>query len=130
MNGTTFVLVPESEYRSMNMARAPTPHYPAADADGNFPAVQTGRVSIAREVIRRRETAGISQKGLAAAAGIRVETLNRIEKAKVTADTATIAKIERALKRAESTDSIRPAKGRNKIKVGCSSVGLKGITAA
>ena len=33
--------------------------------------------------------------------GIRVETLNRIEKARVTADTATIAKIDRALKHAE-----------------------------
>jgi predicted transcriptional regulator len=63
--------------------------------------VQTGRVSIAREVIRRRESVGLSQKALAAAAGIRVETLNRIEKAKVTADTATISKIARAIERAE-----------------------------
>jgi hypothetical protein len=51
MNGTTFVLVPESEYRSMKAARAIAPPFPAANADGNFPAVQTGRVSIAREVI-------------------------------------------------------------------------------
>ncbi len=100
MNGKTFVLVPEAEYRGLT-ARSGAPKFPPADADGNFPAVQTGRVSIAREVIRRREAVGLSQKNLAAAAGIRVETLNRIEKAKVTADTATIAKIERALKRAE-----------------------------
>jgi ribosome-binding protein aMBF1 (putative translation factor) len=77
------------------------PNFPAADADGNFAALQTERVSIAREVIRRREAVDLSQKALATAAGIRVETLNRIEKAKVTADTATIAKIDRALKRAE-----------------------------
>jgi ribosome-binding protein aMBF1 (putative translation factor) len=101
MNGKTFVLVPEGEYRKISASRAAALEYPAANAEGNFPALQTGRVSIAREVIRRREAVGLSQKALAAAAGIRVETLNRIEKAKVTADTATIAKIDRALKRAE-----------------------------
>jgi ribosome-binding protein aMBF1 (putative translation factor) len=101
MNGTTFVLVPEAEYRRMTAGRAAMPEFPARDGEGNFPAVATARVSIAREVIRRRQAAGLSQKSLAETAGIRVETLNRIEKAKVTADTATIAKIERALKRAE-----------------------------
>jgi ribosome-binding protein aMBF1 (putative translation factor) len=101
MNGKTFVLVPEREYRNMTATRTVRPNFPVADAEGNFPALQTGRVSIAREVIRRREAVGLSQKALAAAAGIRVETLNRIEKAKVTADTATIGKIDRALKRAE-----------------------------
>ena len=85
----------------MNAARTAMPEFPPANAEGNFPAVQTGRVSIAREVIRRREVVGLTQKALAAVAGIRVETLNRIEKAKVTPDTATIAKIDRALKRAE-----------------------------
>ncbi|HEY8749194.1 MAG TPA: helix-turn-helix transcriptional regulator [Tepidisphaeraceae bacterium] len=101
MGGKTFVLVPEREYRGMIAARAPMPDFPTANAEGNFPAVQTGRVSVAREIIRRRNAVGLSQKSLAAAAGIRVETLNRIEKARVTADTATIAKIDRALKRAE-----------------------------
>lgn len=101
MNGTTFVLVPEDEYRDITAAQTAAPDFPPADGDGNFPAVPTGRVSIAREIIRRRQAVGLAQKALAAAAGIRVETLNRIEKAKVTADTATIVKIDRALKRAE-----------------------------
>lgn len=100
MKGKTFVLVPQAEYRRMTAARYAMPDLPAANADGNFPAVQTGRVSFAREVIRRREAIGLSQKALAAAAGIRVETLNRIEKARVTADTATIMKVDRALKKA------------------------------
>ena len=101
MKGKTFVLVPEAEYRKFIAARDDMPDFPAADAHGNFPALQTGRVSIAREIIRRRNDVGLSQKSLASAAGIRVETLNRIEKARVTPDTATIAKIDRALKRAE-----------------------------
>ena len=101
MKGKTFVLVPESEYRALTSAPAKAPEFPAAGADGNFPAIQTGRVSIAREIIRRRQAVGLSQKALSIAAGIRVETLNRLEKAKVTADTAAIAKIDRALRRAE-----------------------------
>jgi transcriptional regulator with XRE-family HTH domain len=47
-----------------------------------------------------RLAAGLTQKALADAAGVRIETINRIEKARVTPDTATIAKIDRALKRA------------------------------
>jgi hypothetical protein len=35
-------------------------------------------------------------------AGVRIETLNRAEKARVTPDTATIVKIDKALRRAES----------------------------
>ncbi len=74
-----------------------------ANDDGTFPAVAAGRVVIARTIIKRREAIPLTQKALAEAAGIRVETLNRIEKAKVTADTATIASIDRALKKRESS---------------------------
>src|SRR5438105_1909951 len=101
MKGKTFVLVPDAEYRRLTRTQSAMPSFPPADSNGNFPALQTGRVSIAREIIRRRQAAGMSQKALAAAAGIRVETLNRIEKARVTLDTATITKIDRALTRAE-----------------------------
>ena len=67
------------------------------DAAGNVDAVQYARASIAREIIARRRAAGITQTELAKAAGMRVETLNRIENARHTADVATIAKIDAAL---------------------------------
>ena len=44
--------------------------------------------------------AGLSQAELARRAGIRPETLNRLERCRTTPDTATIAKIERALEAA------------------------------
>ena len=101
MNGKKFVLVPQDEFRELK-ERAPLPEFPAANPDtGHFPAIETGRVGMARKIIARRESVGLSQKALAAAARVRVETLNRIEKAKVTADTDTIVKIDRALKNAE-----------------------------
>jgi DNA-binding XRE family transcriptional regulator len=63
----------------------------------NYPAVEYARVSLARKVIKARRVAGLSQAELARRAAIRPETLNRIEKGKTSADTATIAKIVRAL---------------------------------
>lgn len=62
-----------------------------------IPAVEYARASLARRIIKARRAAGLAQAELARRAGIRPETLNRIEKAKTTPDTATIAKIERAL---------------------------------
>jgi ribosome-binding protein aMBF1 (putative translation factor) len=70
---------------------------PARRANGDYPAIEAARVSIARDVIRGRKAAALSQAELARRAGIRVETLNRIEKAKVTADVATMERIDKAL---------------------------------
>ena len=99
MKGKKFVLVPQDQFKRL-MDQDQMPPLPAADVNGNFPALQTTRVSIARTIIKERKRAGMTQKDLAAAAGIRVETLNRIEKGKVSADTSTIIKIDRALKSA------------------------------
>jgi predicted transcriptional regulator len=77
------------------------PASPKRLASGNYPAVRALRVGLARKLINRRRATGLSQAEVARRAGIRVETLNRIEKAKVTADTATVAKIVRVLEKAE-----------------------------
>jgi transcriptional regulator with XRE-family HTH domain len=58
------------------------------------------RAIIARGIIRDRVAAGLSQAGLARRAGIEPATLNRIERAKVTPDEATIRKIDKAIKQA------------------------------
>jgi DNA-binding XRE family transcriptional regulator len=63
--------------------------------------VAYARISLSRKIIKARRLAGLTQADLARRAGIRPETLNRIEKGKVTPDTATIAKIERALESAQ-----------------------------
>ena len=63
--------------------------------------------SQARQIILERTALGLSQAELARRAGVRVETLNRIERAKVTADTATIAKIDKALHPKAATRIVR-----------------------
>jgi len=85
-------------------SKAPWPELPEPDADGNYPAVEYARASLARKIIRRRRTAGLTQAELARRAGIRPETLNRIERARTTPHVATIAKIEQALGAAPEAD--------------------------
>lgn len=79
-----------------------SPNFPPANASGNFAALATARTSVAREIIQRRKAVGLSQKALSAAAGARVGTLNRIENGKMTADNATITRIDRVLTKAEN----------------------------
>ncbi len=101
-----FVIVPEAEYERLRERNAviddvELPELPARLPGGNYPAVQALRVGLARKLVKRRWAAGLSQAQVARTAGIRPETLNRIERAKVTADTATVAKIVRVLEKAE-----------------------------
>ena len=93
LDGKRFVILPEAEYRQM---AAP----PAADATGNRPAIAAMREILARDIVRDRERAGWSQAELARRAGIRVETLNRIETGKHTPSVSTVQKLDAALQAA------------------------------
>jgi len=73
---------------------------PAPHPRGTVPAVEYARASLGRKIIKARRAAGLSQAELARRAGVRPETLNRIERGRNTPDTATIAKISRVLQTA------------------------------
>lgn len=101
-----FVMVPQAEYDQLKRRVAviddiDVPNLPAKLPSGNYPATEALRVGLARKLIKRRWAVGLPQAELARRAGVRPETLNRIEKARVTADTSTITKIDRALRQAE-----------------------------
>ncbi len=76
------------------------PAFPQADKDGNMPAVEYARVSIARDIIRQRRELGLSQQDLANLAGVRQETISRIETGKHSAGVETIDKLAKAFKKA------------------------------
>jgi ribosome-binding protein aMBF1 (putative translation factor) len=107
LEGEKYAVVPMKDYQklvsrsgSKQAAREEDdslPPMPSRRPNGDYPAIEAARVSIARDVIHSRKAVGLGQAELARRAGIRVETLNRIERAKVTADVATMKKIERAL---------------------------------
>jgi transcriptional regulator with XRE-family HTH domain len=74
---------------------------PEADADGNYPAVERLCATLALKIVRHRRRLGLSQAELARRAGIRPETLNRIEQGKHSPSVPTVEKIDRALQEAE-----------------------------
>ncbi len=102
LEGKPYVLLPRDEYeRLTTLAKAAElPPMPRPDAQGNYPAVQYARASLARKIIRDRVAVGLSQRDLALRAGVRVETLCRIETGKHTPSVPTIDKLDRALKQA------------------------------
>lgn len=101
-NGQIFVLVPRAAWQKIAAGDVPMPQLPEPDDQGNRPALQTARVLIARGIIRDRTALGWSQGELARRSGVPVATLNRIERARVTADASTIGKIDHAIKKASA----------------------------
>lgn len=99
-NGKTYALVPLGAWQKLLAGDVKMPALPKADANGDRPALPFMRAIIARGIIRDRVAAGLSQAELARRAGMEPATLNRIEKAKVTPDQATVARIDKALKTA------------------------------
>ncbi len=58
--------------------------------------------ALAARLIARRKQAELSQAELARRAGVRVETLNRIERGKTTPDFSTVRKLVNAINKAEA----------------------------
>ncbi len=105
INGKRMVLLEEGEYRRLKQkADEGEPLLPEPDSEGNYPAREYMLASIARSIIRHRRRAGLTQVELARRAGIRPETLNRIEQGKHSPSVSTVEKIERALKGAETEE--------------------------
>lgn len=103
LEGKDYVIVPRAAYdRLTQLAKAAKlPELPVRDADGNYPAVPYARALLARKLIRERAAAGLTQRELARRAGIRFETLCRLEAGRHTPSVPTIEKLERALQAAE-----------------------------
>ena len=96
----TYVVLPRDEYDRLSRL-ANLPPLPEPDADGNYPAVEYARASLARKLILRRQALGWSQRELAKRSGVRFETICRIETGKNTPNTATVDRIDRALQAGE-----------------------------
>lgn len=99
--GKRKVILDEADYEALlRKADVWEPELPSPDARGNYPALQALAVVQARDILRARRRLGLSQAELARRAGIRPETLNRIEQGRNKPSVPTIAKIDRALKAA------------------------------
>lgn len=76
------------------------PALPPADAEGFRPAKEAVAAVMARTLIRRRVALGLEQKQLARLAGVRVETISRLESGRHKPRRETVQRLESALHRA------------------------------
>ena len=93
IDGKRFVVIPEAEYQG-------TLPPGESDTEANVPAIAYARASLARKLVAGRGKAGWSQAELAQRAGVRVETVSRIENGRNTPDERTFARLTNALRKA------------------------------
>lgn len=95
IDGVDYVVIPRAEYEGR------LPKLPPADARGERPAKAAVQAVIARSLIRRRTDAGLDQKQLATLAGVRAETISRIESGRYRPQRETMLRIDQAIAAAE-----------------------------
>ena len=103
--GKRFILLEQGEYERLcreageaaNLADHDLPQFPQPDKNGRLPALEYARVALARDLIRARKGVRLSQEQLAHLAGIRQETISRLETGKHTANPRTVDKIMAAI---------------------------------
>ena len=101
IKGERFVVIPEREYQRLQRDQdQPLPADPPTDKQGNMPAVEFSRAALARKIIQERTALGLTQQELAKKAGIRQETLSRLESGKHSPTLRTVDKIDAALQTA------------------------------
>jgi DNA-binding XRE family transcriptional regulator len=91
IEGVEYVVIPRAEYEG------PLPRLPPGDSRGERPARAAVLAVIARSLIRRRTQAGLDQKGLAQLAGVRAETISRIESGRYRPRRETMLRIDQAI---------------------------------
>ena len=100
-----FVVIEREDFDRLlaaaNIRAEELPPLPPADKHGNRPALEYARASLARKIILARRALGWSQGELARRTGVRVETINRIERGHNTPDIATVDRIDKALSAGE-----------------------------
>ena len=101
LGGQWYVIVRESDFRRLSaLADRKQPAglgLESALIGELLPLAATGG-TLGDRLVERRRRAGLTQVGLARRAGIRVETLNRIERGRTTPDFATIRKLVLAMR--------------------------------
>lgn len=101
LDGIRYVILRESAFERLCRQAGLGEHCAAAGEQSLSPGFDMDRVSLAEKLVRRRRASGLSQAELARRAGVRPETLNRIERGRTTPDFATVRKLVVAMNAAE-----------------------------
>jgi DNA-binding XRE family transcriptional regulator len=101
LDGIEYVILRRAEFEVLcRMAQVEQP-LPGMSS-GMASAEGMDRATLAEKLARRRRAAGLSQAELARRAGLRAETVNRIERGRNTPDFATVRKLVVAMNEAET----------------------------
>jgi DNA-binding XRE family transcriptional regulator len=104
LDGIRYVILRETAFECL-CEKAGVEHDPSATgAEPLEGGLSLDRSTLAEKLVRRRRAAGLSQAKLARRAGVRPETLNRIERGRTTPDFATVRKLVVAMNAAERED--------------------------
>jgi DNA-binding XRE family transcriptional regulator len=102
MDGQQYVMIPRAQWEviaaRLGDAASALPEPPPA-ADGSY-GIEHVRISLANKVIAQRKAAGITQAELARRAGVRAETVCRLEAGKHMPSAQTFDRLHRVLRRA------------------------------
>ena len=105
LDGVRYVIVRESAFEAL-CRRAGVDGQPAEPNDRGLAAgLDIDRATLAEKLLRRRRACGLSQAELARRAGIRPETLNRIERGRTTPDFRTVRKLVVAINAADAENA-------------------------
>jgi DNA-binding XRE family transcriptional regulator len=91
LDGNWYVIIKEDEFRALTQIRTSPRKQDVLDA------VSISDQRLADRLLQRRQDAELTQKDLARLAGIRIETLSRIENGRTTPDFKTIRKLVNAI---------------------------------
>jgi DNA-binding XRE family transcriptional regulator len=114
LDGVRYAILREAALRSLCRRARVEPAGLTGDASvGGRGAdeVELDGPALARRLVMRRKRAGLGQAELARRAGIRVETLNRLERGKTTPDFSTIRRLVVAMNQADAELQLSPAAG-------------------
>lgn len=97
IDGSKLVILTQAAFDALMEKAGVLPPLPPVDKDGNADAVAFGRAAIARRLVARRIHAGWTQKELARKAGVRLETISRLEGGKHSPTHETMTRLDEAL---------------------------------
>jgi DNA-binding XRE family transcriptional regulator len=101
LDGVRYVILRESVFEWLCRKAGADRGGRTAEEDASAAGGDLDRTSLAEKLARRRRACGLSQAELARRAGVRAETLNRIERGHTTPDFATVRKLVVAMNAAE-----------------------------
>lgn len=105
LDGVRYTILRERDLIELcRRAKLTPPTAPNSAATG-VESIPLDGARLAERMRQRRRQAGLTQAALARRAGIRVETLNRIERGRTTPDFSTIRKLVVAMSAAEASDA-------------------------